>query len=325
MAMLDMIWLVSVFAVSAAVVWLSLHQGWAWLLAVDVPNSRSSHSLPIPRVGGLLVMPWVLLGAAILTAKITLLSMTAVLVVISFADDKFGLPVVVRLLAHLLLSALAAVEIGAFGLLPLLLLTLVIAWMTNLFNFMDGADGLAGGMAVFGFGTYAVAALYVGDLLTAQFSLCVVSGMLAFLLFNFPPAKIFLGDAGSISLGFLAAVLGLLGWQSGSWSFWFPLLVFSPFIVDATVTLLRRALRGERVWQAHREHSYQKLMQIGWSHRKTALAEYGLMATMAVLALALLHVERWVVLIVLSIVAMMYALIIVAIDVKWRHFQHVAG
>lgn len=320
-----MIWVVSVFAISAVVVWVSLHQGWAWRLAVDVPNSRSSHSLPIPRVGGLLVMPWVLLGAAILTAKIILLSMAVVLVLISFADDKFGLPVVVRLLAHLLLSVLAVVEIGVGGFLPLFLLTLAIAWMINLFNFMDGADGLAGGMAVFGFGAYATAALFAGDLLTAQFSLCVVSGMLAFLLFNFSPAKIFLGDAGSISLGFLAAVIGLLGWQSGSWGLWFPFLVFSPFIVDATVTLLRRALRGERVWQAHREHSYQKLLRIGWSHRKTALAEYGLMAAMAFLALALLQMETWVVAIVSAMVVLMYALIIAAIDVKWRHFKHVAG
>jgi UDP-N-acetylmuramyl pentapeptide phosphotransferase/UDP-N-acetylglucosamine-1-phosphate transferase len=320
-----MIGAVSVFVISTALVWISLRQGWAWRLAVDVPNARSLHSLPVPRVGGLLVMPWVLLGAAILTSKMMLAGLAGGLVMISFADDKFGLPVVIRFLVHLLLSALAVINIGIDDLFSILALTLAVSWMTNLFNFMDGADGLAGGMAVFGFGAYAAAALNTGDLLTAQFALCVVGGVLAFLLFNFSPAKIFLGDAGSISLGFLAAVLGLLGWQSNSWDFWFPLLVFSPFIVDATVTLLRRALRGERVWQAHREHSYQKLVQIGWSHRKTALAEYGLMAAMSLFALALLHVEKWIVLIVLAMIAAMYALIIVAIDVKWRHFQHVAG
>lgn len=318
-----MIWAVLIFAISAAVVWLSLRQGWAWRLAVDVPNARSLHSLPTPRVGGLLVMPWVLMGAAVLTAEITLAGLAGGLVVISFADDKFGLPIVVRFLAHLFFSAVAVIAIGVVGLFPLLLLTLAITWMTNLFNFMDGSDGLAGGMAVFGFGAYAVAALHAGDQLTAQFSLCVVGGMLAFLLFNFSPARIFLGDAGSISLGFLAAVLGLFGWQVGSWDFWFPFVVFSPFVVDATVTLVRRALRGERVWRAHREHSYQKLVQIGWSHRKTALAEYGLMAAMGVLAIALLQMEKTVVAIVLAMTAAMYALIIIAIDVKWRQFQPV--
>jgi UDP-N-acetylmuramyl pentapeptide phosphotransferase/UDP-N-acetylglucosamine-1-phosphate transferase len=325
MAMLDMVWLGAVFVISTAVVWLSLRQGWAWRLAVDVPNLRSLHSLPVPRVGGLLVMPWVLMGAALLTAKITLVCLAGFLVAISFLDDKFSLPVVIRFLAHLILAALAVVEIGVVGLFPFLLLTLAIAWMTNLYNFMDGSDGLAGGMAVIGFSAYATAALSTGDTLTAQFSLCVVGGMLAFLLFNFSPASVFLGDAGSISLGFLAGVLGLLGWQNGSWDIWFPLLVFSPFIVDATVTLLRRALRGERVWQAHREHSYQKLVQVGWSHRKTALAEYGLMAVMALLALALLRTKESVAMLVLVFVALMYALIIIAIDVKWRHSKPAAG
>jgi UDP-N-acetylmuramyl pentapeptide phosphotransferase/UDP-N-acetylglucosamine-1-phosphate transferase len=325
MTLLDFLWFGFVFSMSAAVVWVSLREGWARRLALDVPNARSLHSSPVSRAGGLLVMPWVLLGAVVLTTKVMLVGFVAGLAVISFADDRFGLPIAVRFFAHLLLSGLAVIEIGVAGVLPLLLFTLAITWMTNLFNFMDGSDGLAGGMAVFGFGAYAVAALYASDQLTAQFSLCIVGGMLAFLLFNFSPARIFLGDAGSISLGFLAAVLGLLGWQAGSWEFWFPFLVFSPFIVDATVTLLRRALRGERVWQAHREHSYQKLVQIGWSHRKTALAEYGLMAAMAVLALVLLHMEKSVVAIVLAMTAVMYALIIAAIDVKWRHFQHVTG
>lgn len=320
-----MIWALSVFSISAIVLWASLRQGWAWRLAVDVPNARSLHSRPIPRVGGLLVMPWVLLALAGLAAKITLFCLAGGLVLISFVDDKFGLPIALRFFSHLLLSALAVGEIGVLGWLPFVLLTLAIAWMTNLFNFMDGADGLAGGMAVFGFGAYAVAAMLAGDGLIAQFGLCIVGGALAFLLFNFPPARIFLGDAGSISLGFLAATLGLLGWKVGVWAAWFPFVVFSPFIVDATATLARRALRGERVWQAHREHCYQKLVRIGWSHRQTALAEYGLMLAMALLALLLLHASAAIVVVVLLAVAAMYALIIVAIDVKWRQFQRAAG
>lgn len=96
-----------------------------------------------------------------------------------------------------------------------------------------------------------------------------------FLAHNFPPARIFMGDAGSITLGFLAGTLMLLGVHDAMFEVWVPIIVFSPFIVDATVTLLRRALRGKKVWQAHREHYYQRIVLSGWSHRRTVLAEYG--------------------------------------------------
>ncbi len=107
-------------------------------------------------------------------------------------------------------------------------------------------------------------------------------------MFNFDPARIFMGDVGSVPLGFLAALFGFHGWWSGAWPAWFPPLVFSVFIVDATVTLLRRGLRGEKVWLPHREHFYQRLIQSGWSHRHLAVAAYLLMfATGSTACLAL--------------------------------------
>src|SRR5262249_53435950 len=144
------------------------------------------------------------------------------------------------------------------------------AWMINLYNFMDGSDGLAGGMAAIGFGCYGIAALAGGDYLCATINLVVAASALGFLCFNFSPARLFMGDVGSVSLGFLAAVLDVVGWLRGDWPVWFGIVVFSPFIVDATVTLFKRALRGARVWEAHREHYYQRLVQSGWGHRKTA-------------------------------------------------------
>ena len=315
----EIVWFAAVFAFSLLALGVSLRRGWAWYLAVDVPNDRSLHSLPVPRVGGVLMMPWVLLGALGLTGNAMLVGLAGMLVIISFADDRFGLPVALRFLAHLLLSGLAAAEVGVVGVLGLLLATLAIAWMTNLFNFMDGSDGLAGGMAAFGFGAYALAAFQAGHLPIAQFSMCVVGGALAFLAFNFSPARIFLGDAGSISLGFLAAVLGLDGWQAGAWDAWFPFLVFSPFVVDASVTLIRRALRRERVWRAHREHGYQKLVQCGWSHRKLALAEYALMLACSGSALALLQAGHGIQAFTLVAWAAGYAGLIVWIDRKWKY------
>ncbi|MBK9954574.1 MAG: hypothetical protein IPP18_05395 [Rhodocyclaceae bacterium] len=161
---------------------------------------------------------------------------------------------------------------------------LALAWMTNLYNFMDGTDGLAGGMAVIGFGAYGLAAWANAPALSMT-CMAIVGAAIGFLAFNFPPAKVFMGDAGSIPLGFLAGALGILGWREGIWPVWFPILVFSPFIVDATVTLWRRLLRGERVWQAHRQHCYQRLILAGWSRRRLVLVAWALMAAAAVTAL----------------------------------------
>ena len=200
---------------------------------------------------------------------------------------------------------------------------LTIAWMTNLYNFMDGADGLAGGMSCLGFTAYALAAWAFGDVALASASAAVAAASAAFLWHNFPPARVFMGDAGSIPIGFLAAAFGLAGWRAGAWPAWFPALVFSPFIVDASVTLARRLAARERVWEAHRSHYYQRLVLSGWRQRRLALAGYGLMAAAGVSALA---VRRGGFLLqcgtIIAWVAV-YALLLVAID--RRASRKVAG
>ena len=155
--------------------------------------------------------------------------------------------------------------------------------MIILYNFMDGMDGFAGGMAVIGFTT--LAWLGRADVGFSAFCLVVAASSAGFLLHNFPPAKIFLGDSGSTTLGFLAAACSLWGSQAGLFPFWTALLIFSPFIVDATVTLLRRLWHGEPVWKAHRSHYYQRLVLLGWGHRRTVLVEYALMLACAASAL----------------------------------------
>jgi UDP-N-acetylmuramyl pentapeptide phosphotransferase/UDP-N-acetylglucosamine-1-phosphate transferase len=118
--------------------------------------------------------------------------------------------------------------------------------------------------------------------------LALAAATLPFLLANWPPARIFLGDAGSVPLGFLAAVFGIEGWRGGWWPSWFPLLVFLPFIADASSTLLRRLLRGEPVWLAHRDHSYQRLVQLGLGHAGTLALYAALMIGAAMSGLAAL-------------------------------------
>ena len=263
-----------------------LKRGWAGF-AIDHPNSRSLHAAPIPRTGGLALMAGVLAGALLLQPRFwPVLAIAGVLLVVSLWDDVRSLPVVWRFLAHFVVAGVFVALYGLHGMgfVGAVMAVLAIVWMTNLYNFMDGSDGLAGGMALSGFGFYGLAAWLQGDATFAGQCWSVAAASLAFLFFNFHPARIFMGDAGSIPLGFLAAAFGLMGWRAGYWPVWFPVLVFSPFILDASVTLIKRLLRGEKVWQAHREHYYQRLVQMGWGHRRTALAEYVLMVLVGVSA-----------------------------------------
>lgn len=254
-------------------------------LPVDHPNERSLHERPTPRIGGLGLFPGAVIGGFATGVGDgyvqLLLAFASLLFLISIFDDWRSLPIALRFGAHLLAAGFFAMALA--GASPLALLGAVaIGWMTNLFNFMDGANGLAGGMAAIGF---AVLGLAADDFALA---LAVSGAALGFLFFNFNPARVFLGDAGSIPLGFLAGGLGLLGMSQGKWPWWFPLLVFSPFVVDATITLLRRMARREKFWTAHREHYYQRLVRMGWSHRRLALAEYVLMMGCGTSALVLL-------------------------------------
>jgi len=301
----------------------------AWMLGphglklpLDKPNERSLHETPVPRTGGLVIMVAVLAAAVALGAPWITLVCVLGLAVVSFVDDRSGLPARVRFLAQVVAAALwlgFALPDAPLWLQAVLLLAVV--WVTNLYNFMDGMDGLAGGMAVFGFGGYALAYWAGGLTQPALFSASIALAALAFLRFNFHPARMFMGDVGSIPLGFLAAVIGVEGWRADAWPVWFPVAVFSPFIFDATVTLLRRAIRGERVWQAHRSHYYQRLVQLGWGHRNTALAEYGLMAACVAVALAAQRAPLALQVAVCVGGAVAYALIAVSVDGAWRRHR----
>jgi UDP-N-acetylmuramyl pentapeptide phosphotransferase/UDP-N-acetylglucosamine-1-phosphate transferase len=309
------------FAV-AAVAARFLSRGKAASFALDRPNSRSLHQTPVPRTGGIAVLLamfscWFAFGAAPRAAAV---SAIAVIAVVSFLDDVRDLPAAVRLAVHLAAAAffVYAVTAPAVPLLAQAALALAIAWIANLYNFMDGSDGLAGGMALIGFSVYAVAAYAAGDGDFAAANLIIAASAAGFLVFNFHPARIFLGDVGSVPLGFLAGSFGVLGWHSAAWPLWFPIVVFSPFIVDSSVTLARRLWNRERVWQAHRDHYYQRLVQMGWGHRRTACAEYALMIAAGGLALLALTLPGWSWLAVLAALATAYAALTAFIEHAWR-------
>jgi UDP-GlcNAc:undecaprenyl-phosphate/decaprenyl-phosphate GlcNAc-1-phosphate transferase len=292
---------------------------------VDHPNQRSLHQSPIPRTGGLGVVTGLAAGGVIAGSNVLALTLAVGLMLLSLLDDWRGLSPGVRLPGHLaaaLLFVLAGLDGVEWFEVPLLVLG--IGWMTNLYNFMDGADGLAGGMGLFGFGAYACAAWMGGEQTFALACMAVAAAAGAFLLFNFPPARVFLGDAGSIPLGFLAAAFGLSGWQAGLWPLWFPPLVFAPFVVDASVTLLRRALRGEKVWQAHRSHYYQRQVLMGWSHRRLVTLEYSLMLVTALVALSVRYAPTSTHVAALALLALVYIGIGLSIDLRWAQARRAA-
>lgn len=287
----------------------------------DIPNERSLHETPIPRIGGVAMMAGILSGwALMLTSLVWWLVLPLLgLFVVSLLDDMHSLPVKKRLLAQLVAAAVLVAGSGLFaqhGLLITLLVLLLTIWMTNLYNFMDGSDGLAGGMALFGFSFYGIAALMGHNDTFAMLNFTIGAAALGFLYNNFHPAKVFMGDAGSIPLGFLAAAMGLWGWLQGYWPTWFPLLVFSPFIVDASVTLVKRTLRGAKITEAHREHYYQHAVQMGWGHRNVAFAEYALMLAAGGTGLACIQ-QSWPGYLLL-VWAGIYTILMLMLDFSWK-------
>jgi UDP-N-acetylmuramyl pentapeptide phosphotransferase/UDP-N-acetylglucosamine-1-phosphate transferase len=293
-------------------------------LPLDRPNERSLHCSLVPRSGGLAVVPAILLAWLLIVPNESspVAVGAGVLFAVSLLDDLRGLPVGMRLVSHLATSTF--VVISTLGTSPgwpsLAIAILAISWAVNAYNFMDGSDGLAGGMGVIGFGFYGIGAWAGGDAAFASACLTIAAAAAGFLAYNFSPSRVFLGDCGSIPLGLLAGSMGLLGWARGLWPPWFPVLVFSTFIVDATVTLVRRLLRGARVWQAHNEHYYQRLIRSGWSHRRTALAEYFVMLTCGVVAMTIKDLGPAAQAMLLGLVALGYACLIMIVDRAWdRH------
>jgi len=327
------------FLVSAVFSWMLSHYRGRYTL-LDLPNDRSLHTTATPRVGGLAILAGLAGGIAIsglwgeLPGAIWATIALAFVAAVSFADDFWRLPASLRLMAHLtaalLLVCVAGYQPATVHLLPAWTWTasawviavfciFFTAWLVNLYNFMDGMDGFAGGMAVIGFSTLALLG-WLGvspDYAIAALSVAAAAG--GFLPFNFPPARLFMGDVGSGSLGLLVALFLLWAEQAGLFPLWLGALVFSPFLVDATWTVIRRVTQGRKPWEAHREHFYQRLVQTGWSHRRTTLWAYILMIKCSLLAvLATCFTASGVQGLLLGWMTAIYLAIIVYVNVRER-------
>jgi Fuc2NAc and GlcNAc transferase len=303
---------------------------------VDIPNSRSSHAVPTPRGGGVAIVVSFL---AVLLALATvhpvptrllaaLFGSGLVIAVTGFIDDYGHLAARWRFLSHFAASVWAlwmmkgippvplfglSVDLGWFG---LALAALYLVWMVNLYNFMDGIDGIASVQAITvaagGALTWWLATGTPHWTLPLAFAACVAG----FLAWNYPPAKVFMGDVGS---GFLGMILGLFSLWAGHEApqvFWCWFILGGCFMVDATTTLVRRVRRGERFYEAHRSHAYQYASRRHGSHRNVSLA---------VGAINLLWLLPLATLVAIGILDGLVGVIIGYLPLVWLAFRYKAG
>ena len=268
---------------------------------VDLPNERTLHTGRVARGGGLAI---VLLTLAVLVAATAwwevpagitwpLFIVTVLLGFLGWIDDHYDLPVAARILVQLLAAIVVVAWIGrissvdfsdAWSLslemaaIPLTLFWVV--WMANLYNFMDGIDGLAALQGMIGAAAMSLWFYWAGSSGMAMVCLVVFSACAGFLAWNWSPARVFMGDVGSVALGGLFAALSVVAMTRYDMPIIAFAILFIVFIADATLTLMRRIARGERFWQPHRSHYYQRAVQAGLSHSSVAAAS-GVLALVA--------------------------------------------
>lgn len=248
------------------------------------PGERQSHDVATPTGGGLGLIFSIVVTSLCLQFVLpipvfwwqNLLPGILLLAIVGWRDDKYPVSSLLRLLVQLAVSfwllgfgwlQFTLRDVGMFA-----SATVVIVWLMNLYNFMDGSDGMAGFQGVFAGLVMAVAFQTGEQYAMALLALAVAAACAGFLPLNFPPARVFMGDVASVPLGFIFASFAVYGVQTGSMSLSVSILVMSVFIIDATLTLLTRVLCGERWYTAHAQHVYQRLIAQGWSHRRVLVA-----------------------------------------------------
>ncbi len=260
---------------------------------VDVPNERSSHNVPTPRGGGIAIVVTTVLAIVAMAISDaiptrltgTLLVGGAAVAIVGFVDDHQHVAAPLRLSVHFLATTYGVWSLGRLppidfgfaicnlGIVGTACAVVFLVWILNLYNFMDGIDGIASVEAISVAGIAAALLLMRGgDPPTIYFLLVLVAAVCGFLIWNWPPARIFMGDVGS---GFLGFILGAIAWAtvvSGQLSIWVWLILFSSFFVDATITLFRRWRRREQLQVAHRSHAYQRLSRKYESHLVVTLS-----------------------------------------------------
>jgi UDP-N-acetylmuramyl pentapeptide phosphotransferase/UDP-N-acetylglucosamine-1-phosphate transferase len=281
---------------------------------LDIPNERSSHVNPTPRGGGILIViilltfyaavahrfpetfSWGYVAGGLLVAGISLL------------DDIYGVSAIWRLLVHSLAAVLLIADKGywhsfyfigtsydpTLGVAGAVVTFIWIVWLINAYNFMDGIDGIAGIQSVAAATGWFTIGWLTGSVMPFYMGGALMFSSMGFLIHNWQPAKIFMGDVGSAFLGFSFAAMPLLATANERTYVFLPMtgvLLVWLFVFDTVVTVIRRGARGERVWEAHREHLYQRLVQSGWSHARASTI-YGVLAMAITVSVIYIYAEE---------------------------------
>lgn len=280
---------------------------------LDRPNHRSAHTAPIPRGGGLALVCIVSTGLIflyyldLLSGRVfaAFLGGGLLTATVGWADDRHGLTPGLRVLVHLLaaiwavhwLNGLPSLELGnvtlRLGFVGSVLAVLTIVWLINLYNFMDGIDGLAAVNALTVASAGAVLMYWNGASQLSSFALLLAGVSIGFLIWNWSPARIFLGDVGSGALGFYFGALAVASENAHSLPFIAWIFLLGIFVVDATITLLRRVAQGERWYAAHNNHAYQRAVRAGYSHRAVSISVAFINVALGICAFFVISLGNW--------------------------------
>jgi Fuc2NAc and GlcNAc transferase len=260
---------------------------------LDHPGDRHSHSVVTPRGGGAGLIAAILISSLLFSGGNQpgfwvqcVMPAVVVLAITGWWDDHAPLSVrnrfFIQLAVSLYLLWFAADAGWVQGVIPMVMSGLFIIWMTNLYNFMDGSNGMAGLQGVFAGSVLAVLFYLSGDDHFSLFALLLAACCAGFLPWNLGRARVFMGDVGSLALGFLFAAFLLYGSGTGAFDYPVALMIMLLFLTDATLTLLLRVIRGEQWYTAHRQHLYQRLIADGWTHARVAMAYQAINLTLVV-------------------------------------------
>lgn len=296
---------------------------WGMQYLLDVPNERSSHTIPTPRGGGLGIVLMTMLPLAFFVWNNESFSIAAafgialIIAVVGWLDDRHSLPAAGRLLFQAVLAIIAVLLVGAVTaitlpilgsviLAPVMAILIAAIWiigMTNIYNFMDGIDGIAGTQALIA-GVGWMFLLWADDRLLALAVGLIAASSAGFLMLNRPKAKIFMGDVGSTFLGFVLAIVPVLVFQktSNGRSLVVGFLMVAPFALDGAFTIIRRAAQRENVLRPHRSHIYQRMIKLGYSHLQITTL-YGVFAFLSVICAVLYAVAAETTIMLLALLA----------------------
>ena len=266
------------------------------------PGERQSHEVPTPTGGGLGIMFSIVVTSLGLQLIMpvpgfwwqNMLPGILLLVIVGWRDDRHPVSATVRLLVQLAVSlwllGFGWLQFSVSDLAWFASVVVAMVWLMNLYNFMDGSNGMAGFQGVFAGLLMAVLFQINGHVAMALLALSVAAACAGFLPLNFPGARVFMGDVASVPLGFIFASFAVYGMQTGSIGVPLSILIMSVFIIDATLTLFTRVMSGEQWYTAHTQHVYQRLIIRGWSHRKVLIAYQAINVILVIPAIVLAKV-----------------------------------